>query len=339
MSASASSSSAYMTNWPTPDAMNRVRDEETLAKCAAFRKRNAGQNTVPLYLAEVAQAWPTPSARDWKGANDELHDRGSKGAPLNEVAKVWPTPRTGDGMAGQLRENVTDPRARLEDVVSMWSTPTAHDGRRPGADIHSTQGNNLSRDAALWTTPSAGDGQRGGTITAAMSGTSLTQQVNTLWMTPRANENDESPEAFHARRQRMSPADRMGPNGTLTLQAKQWPTPTSLSFGESHQPGNSRSYNLTMGMASTLVSSLPDRPISTVGDESSHIRRTLNPLFVEWLMGWPPGWTSLALTPPASSGCACSATALSAWKARMRSALCAIALPVEAPPAQLALFG
>lgn len=55
--------------------------------------------------------------------------------------------------------------------------------------------------------------------------------------------------------------------------------------------------------------------------------------------GWPPGWTSLALTPPASSGCACSATALSAWKARMRSALSQLALPAEAPPAPLALFG
>ena len=40
--------------WPTPTATHRVRDEETLAKCAAFRKRNANQNTVPLYLAEVA---------------------------------------------------------------------------------------------------------------------------------------------------------------------------------------------------------------------------------------------------------------------------------------------
>lgn len=49
--------------WPTPTAVNRVRDEETLAKCAAFRKRNANQNTVPLYLGEVAHGtatWPTP---------------------------------------------------------------------------------------------------------------------------------------------------------------------------------------------------------------------------------------------------------------------------------------
>lgn len=113
-----------------------------------------------------------------------------------------------------------------------------------------------------------------------------------------------------------------------------WPTPTSLSFGESHQPGNSKSYNATMRLASFL----PDRPISTVGEESSHIRRSLNPLFVEWLMGWPPGWTLLAPMPLASIACGCSATGLSSFKARMRSELLRLGLPPEAPPVQPSLF-
>jgi hypothetical protein len=79
----------------------------------------------------------------------------------------------------------------------------------------------------------------------------------------------------------------------------------------------------------------PDRPISTVGEESSHIRRTLNPLFVEWLMGWPPSWTLLALMPPALNAFACSETAFFHFKQRMRSALFALGLPRAAPPAQL----
>lgn len=41
--------------WPTPTAVDRVRDDETMAKCAAFRKKNAGQKTVPLYLGETAK--------------------------------------------------------------------------------------------------------------------------------------------------------------------------------------------------------------------------------------------------------------------------------------------
>ena len=70
------------------------------------------------------------------------------------------------------------------------------------------------------------------------------------------------------------------------------------------------------------------------GAASSDDRRSLNPLFVEWLMGWPHGWTLLAWTE-----FACSETELSRFKQRMRSALSSIALPPAAPPAQLALFG
>ncbi|OAP40371.1 hypothetical protein AU381_00135 [Sinorhizobium glycinis] len=81
-------------------------------------------------------------------------------------------------------------------------------------------------------------------------------------------------------------------------------------------------------------SSLPVLPTETGGEPSSKERRSLNPLFVEWLMGWPPGWTLLAWT-----DFACSATELSRFKQRMRSALLQLGLPREAPPAQLALFG
>jgi len=42
---------------------------------------------------------------------------------------------------------------------SGWPTASAHDGRRPGADLKSTQGGNLNRDAHLagWVTPQSRD--------------------------------------------------------------------------------------------------------------------------------------------------------------------------------------
>ncbi len=86
-------------------------------------------------------------------------------------------------------------------------------------------------------------------------------------------------------------------------------------------------------VADTSVSFHQVHPTYQAGETSSHPRRNLNPLFVEWLMGWPPGWTLLAWT-----DFACSATALSAWKARMRSALLQLGLPVEAAPVQRDLF-
>ncbi|WP_244656141.1 hypothetical protein [Rhizobium favelukesii] len=79
---------------------------------------------------------------------------------------------------------------------------------------------------------------------------------------------------------------------------------------------------------------LRDRLTYPVGATLSHPRRSLNPLFVEWLMGWPPAWTLVAWT-----DFACSETELSHFKQRMRSALLSLGLPQEAPLAQLSLFG
>lgn len=56
--------------------------------------------------------------------------------------------------------------------------------------------------------------------------------------------------------------------------------------------------------------------------------------FRETLMLWPDEFCDIA-----TMHSACSETALSHWKRLMRSALLALGLPREAPPAQLALFG
>ena len=71
--ASSSSHGSRKGLWLTATAVNRVRSPETMKKCADFRKRNANQNTVPLYLEEVVQIeqskqWATPDACDHKGA-------------------------------------------------------------------------------------------------------------------------------------------------------------------------------------------------------------------------------------------------------------------------------
>ena len=141
--------------------------------------------------------------------------------------------------------------------------------------------------------------------------------------------------------------------------AEQWPTPTSrdhrsLEASEATHDRNARPLSEFVGMWSTprasdgekggpnqsyttimlpplpaqATSFRPAPPTSTDGETSSPERRSLNPLFVEWLMGWPPGWTSFA----------CSATALSHWKQRMRSALWQLGLPPEDQPAQMSLF-
>jgi hypothetical protein len=119
--------------WPTPTSVNRVRSEETMAKCAAFRKRNAGQNTVPLYLGKVAERtalWPTPVKSDGTGG-----------------------PRPPDAKRGPM------PGLKAAAAHSLWQTPVADDAvNRVKGKINSRGEPKLSGQvAAMWTTPSARD--------------------------------------------------------------------------------------------------------------------------------------------------------------------------------------
>ncbi|MFN3833416.1 MAG: hypothetical protein ACK4SQ_14415 [Allorhizobium sp.] len=114
-----------------------------------------------------------------------------------------------------------------------------------------------------------------------------------------------------------------------------WSTPSvaDVQGGRKSRSGERNSELLMNGQADELCSLL-DLTTSTVGETHLKPRRSLNPLFVEWLMGWPPGWTLAAWT-----DFACSETELSLWRGRMRYALSQLGLPQEAPPQQLALFG
>ncbi|ALW89637.1 hypothetical protein AUC44_12615 [Deinococcus actinosclerus] len=68
--------------------------------------------------------------------------------------------------------------------------------------------------------------------------------------------------------------------GNLTLlgAAKRWPTPTASPWRS--------------GRASSATLERNSRPLSEVAAQGEASGQ-LNPLWVEWLMGFPPGWTDL----------------------------------------------
>jgi len=125
----------------------------------------------------------------------------------------------------------------------------------------------------LWATPSATDGQRGGTITENMTGISLTQMVNTpaRWPTPTVCGN------YNRKGASASSGD-----GLATAVTK-CATPTARDWRS--------------GKASQATHDKNSRPLS------EQIGGSLNPTWVEWLMGWPLGWTDLK--PLATDRCPC----------------------------------
>ena len=114
-----------------------------------------------------------------------------------------------------------------------------------------------------------------------------------LWLTPRANEHCEKPETF---------IKRMGDRGshcrgTLSAQVM-WPTPHGFSQdGKSHGPsGNELGNAVNRSMLPTPTA----RAYQSPGEHgqggqnlATVIGGSLNPTWVELLMGYPPGWTDL----------------------------------------------
>lgn len=256
-------------------------------------------------------------------------------------SSAWPTATAGAARKGadHVRRDTGNPNSDLPTAVSLWPTPATRDHKGANSPDHLENGTGKKHldqlpnfVEHLWYTPNVPNGGR--TLSAEATTTGMTpegrkQQVGLenqarLWSTPRASDAEKGGP---------NQAFGLGGGAPLPAQTANWATPTSLSYGDSHQPGNSRNQNINLDLAKALYSRLA-HPIYQVGQTSSHPRRSLNPLFVEWLMGWPRGWTLLAWT-----DFACSATGLCHYRQHMRSAFLRLALPPEAPPAQLALFG
>jgi hypothetical protein len=144
------------------------------------------------------------------------------------------------------------------------------------------------------------------------------------WSTPRATDGEKG-----------GPNQSFGAGGIpLPAQAAQWPTVTvadsrasaSLTAGRTQA---SKAFNPGITLTDAIrLSSLPVLQTFKDGSAFSEKRPTLSPLFVEWLMGWPAGWTASE----------CSETALCHWKQHMRFALSCLASPPPAPAPQLSLF-
>lgn len=177
----------------------------------------------------------------------------------------------------------------------------------------------------LWPTATVTDSKSGRNRTSARSnprsrhhdGVTLCDAIR-LWPTPQTD-------SFRSRggeRKEEKGLDRM---------ARDWPTPMA-NDGCKPSAGNRRSADLThaagMWMTPTArdhkdgATTLVNTPVNGLlgrqvlvtpmaGSDTSHPRRTLNPLFVEALMGWPTGWTGFAFV----------ATEWSRWLRRMRCEL------------------
>ena len=197
---------------------------------------------------------------------------------------IWP--RSGMTADGQCWELPMLERTTNGTDSGFWlPTPCATDagsGRMNTTPGSSNQRPMLALMARknLWPTPTTQDNVQvrglGAAANAPSRGTTLGGAVR-MWPTPLANSHTG---AGH------------GPNKTgapnLQTMVKKWPTPTVNDSKNSTLPESQRERD---GLAGSLL-----RMGEPIGGQ-------LNPTFVEWLMGWPLGWTELK--PLAMDKCHC----------------------------------
>lgn len=193
---------------------------------------------------------------------------------------VWPTPDTGHERINRSTSPRAADRPTIALAAKLWATPNAHDGRRPGADLKSTQGGNLNRDAVMWMTPSVSNSQG----------------------------NEYTRDRGQAGMERL----------TLTGQAQQWPTPASRDYRTPNSQSLQERGQGTKGeqlpnfmehhFSHPVHSTLDGRPLSPT---DRTLPRRLNPAFACWLMGWPIWWTNPALT-------SCARSAMASYRCRLQ---------------------
>lgn len=188
----------------------------------------------------------------------------------------WPTARVSSANTPCQSEIAKgDPRRRLEVSVITWATPNTMDHLPP-------------RSPEAMERMLGPEGARAGRTRPS----NLREQI--MWLTPRAQETEEKQETFLKRNR-----DRTGRCfGSLSAQAKAWPTVTTQDAKNNAGPSQFRRNTKPLNVEACLHSRSSPQGQQENGTVS---QKVLNPQFVEWLMGWPIGWTEFALVETVSS--------------------------------------
>lgn len=202
---------------------------------------------------------------------------------------------------------------------SSWPSARAEDVEC--CENHRGATDSLTGAVRQWTMPQAADFKTGSEYSENMSGNTrkdeplLAGQAK-LWSTPKAPTG--WPESRKSRESRGSGGEDLAAN------ALSWPTPLASDCNRPIVPPITIQRWLPLREAVLLYSlPAPERPKH--GEKSSASPRRLNPRFVEFLMGWAPGWTH--------TGCALPATELCRYRQRMRSSLWRLLCSVGVEPA------
>lgn len=205
---------------------------------------------------------------------------------MDMTGELWPTPAASNPGSNQ-SEGESQARDGLGMASRMWPTPNVPNGGRTlspdaiaskGATEKGKRQVGLENVASLWPTPKSSAENYGqprendrGDLQAATS----------LWGTPTSSD---------WKGPNLSGSGSASSRSVATQALQQWGTPTTRDWKDGACANSAVETNGLLGRQVCRVS-LPDQETETPGEPTSKPSRTLNPRFVEALMGFPIGWT------------------------------------------------
>lgn len=327
------STSECMTLWADALAQSYTRNTKSLPakswlrvlRTVPWMTRRFGATFTPSMLADGAARWmgslgDTPASRfPLLGSGSESMTRGTSGRQSRESSLS--ASQVGASSKMWLDTFGSDTGTLFAQTSNALATGSrkASSRRRKSAPPTSAKG------SSSWPTARA---QQAGSLNQSPSGGPPQDLGVTArnWPTPVANDDNKTPEGHLAKK-----PGRTVVTSLNIVATKMWPTPDAPGQGgpRNRQESRGQGHNVSLGEtaehwatprgsdqagASSVrveagtgqlreqVERFPHSPrdpeTGTHGSESSQsaptLRRQLNPRFTEWLMGWPPGWTSLA---------------------------------------------
>ena len=258
--------SPYLESWPRTGT---TRSGQLFALPTLVRRTGANG----------ALSWPTPDTMPEAPNSGSNVTSRPKSLLLNALrVSNWPAPQASD-WKGANKSGSGSNSSRSLATAAEWQTPATFQGK------YRRQVNQTERDELLlpgqaehWATPATRD-HKGVNLKPHHLG-QLPNQVAHQWMTPTVVDRNNS---FKS-----PPKDTSNLKGQSTA----WSTPTASDDGHkvtvsANQPG-------LIGDADRFSG----RPVQAAMNGEGYLRGDptlprLNPVFVEWLMGWPENWLKL----------------------------------------------
>jgi len=246
-------------DWPTPSEIDATRDGQNLRQMTIDSGKRGGRKGISLHH-EVAN-WPTPRAEDSEQVGNHLSPNPNAGDSLGATAKDWPTPVASNAERGSTTPDEKRGRGLETEAKSFANSKNAGSPSplvpttTPQRPTSSPDGTSMN-STRVPTLPDSKDSSK-----------------KQLWSTPK------TPTGGPESRSRWK--ERGAGGEDLDAQVRTWATPTTRDLKDS--PGQTVEENCLLG-----------RQVQTdtrTGERSLGDGRKLNPLFDEWLIGWPIGWT------------------------------------------------